>query len=114
MSMTGQPVPEPFWHTVLSDLETSRALMRVKDYAGALDLAKNAKERIEHAGRWPINLGSIELQACLTLVSLIGELEQLAQAATPIKDMRKNLNNETSVKATSVGFARPREQGRDT
>jgi hypothetical protein len=109
VSETGQPVPELFWHTVLSDLQTSRELMRHKDYAGALDLAKNAKERIEHAGKWPKELGSIELQACFTLVALIGELESLADSATPIKDMRSRLKSEAAIKATSVGFTRPRE-----
>jgi hypothetical protein len=103
------PVPDNFWHQVLIDMNTSRELMRVRDYAGALDIASNAKERIEREGQWPTELGRPELQACFALAALIIELQKLAAAASPINDLSRNLRNEASIKTTSVGIARPRK-----
>src|SRR5690349_7126733 len=107
MSEVPNPLPEGFWYRVLEDIRVSRELMSVKDYAGALDIAKNAKERIESEGMWPKELSRPELQACFAIVGLIGELEKLAHAATPLSDHRKGLRCDTSHKAASMGLARP-------
>lgn len=86
----------PFWHDVLVDVTTSRELMRRQDYVGALDIAKNAKERIEKDGLWPKELERPEFHACCAIVNLIAELEKLVQSSDVSSGIKEVLKNGTS------------------